>query len=196
LERIHGYIDANVRTLMAIMRASEVLGVAFEAEAGIVSVRLAGLAGSRNRPSERDDAAQPLVPLLHRIVFYSTANRDRPQALDQILMLAEARNAALDLTGRLLFGHGRFLQALEGPKPSVHLVFGAICADPRHSGLEVVQHQKVSSRVFADWRFCDGHRLRLDNARSWTSKSDGAWPERLWPEGLSPAAALDLLSRI
>lgn len=73
------------------------------------------------------------------------------QAVDDILAVARERNAAVDVTGALLFTEGRFVQVLEGERDKVHEVFGRIAADTRHTEVEILSAQYSDRRRFKEW---------------------------------------------
>lgn len=73
------------------------------------------------------------------------------QAVDDILAVARERNAAVDVTGALLFTEGRFVQVLEGERDKVHEVFNRIAADTRHTEVEILSAQYSDRRRFKEW---------------------------------------------
>ncbi len=85
-----------------------------------------------------------------------------PTALDALLDHARERNHARELTGLLVYGHGGFVQVVEGPEEAVDALFSRIARDPRH---EVLMHttRPVDTRHFPEWRM--GY-VRLDLAHS------------------------------
>lgn len=74
-----------------------------------------------------------------------------PCELERLLARAKARNHSLGVTGVLMLSDNQFFQWLEGPADSVAQVWGAIQADPRHSGVELLDHHVQSRRLFGDW---------------------------------------------
>lgn len=93
--------------------------------------------------------------------------------LNDIIAAAEARNAAVGVTGLLLYGRmeaipgvpGEFVQWLEGPEAAVEGLFADIEGDRRHTNVEVLArgsrgdveaaaHASASGsdgRLFPDW---------------------------------------------
>ena len=72
---------------------------------------------------------------MQRIIYISTARATLSNAeLDGVLLTARRNNAAVGVTGMLVVGGRRFLQALEGPDAAVDAVFARIAQDPRHYG--------------------------------------------------------------
>jgi hypothetical protein len=93
---------------------------------------------------------------LFRIV-YCSRNLIEGSAADvtthvrQILNRSRANNAALSVTGALIYNSGYFAQALEGPVNAVGQIFEKIQRDGRHSEVTVVEDCLTEDRHFADW---------------------------------------------
>ena len=68
-----------------------------------------------------------------------------------IVKASQMRNAELGVTGALLYAGGRFLQWLEGPADVVTRIMGYIGHDRRHQDVEVLSHEVITERRFADW---------------------------------------------
>ena len=203
LERVHGPVDANVRTLNAIVSAFEELGVLFDGcEEGGVGVCRPPPTSKRPREFSRErrqadsnagghgDGAHPLYRLIYHSVSRVSGGGALRDTLADIDDRASQRNIELGVTGALFACNGRFLQVLEGPKEAVQLAFGAISVDSRHSDLQIVESRAVNSRQFADWGVCCGvfpsDRIVLGR--------EPAMEDRFQPELLSPASALGLLT--
>lgn len=71
--------------------------------------------------------------------------------LQNILAAARRNNAALNVTGALLYNAGNFAQILEGPLASVEQIFESIQRDFRHSEVTVIHSDFSTARQFADW---------------------------------------------
>ncbi|MCP2680062.1 BLUF domain-containing protein [Maricaulaceae bacterium NA33B04] len=90
--------------------------------------------------------------MLHRLLYVSTADPDmRNDVLEHLLDTAERRNAALNITGLLVFTGTHFMQLLEGPKDAVEAVFDMICQDRRHSAIARLIAEPVQERSCPDW---------------------------------------------
>ena len=87
-----------------------------------------------------------------QIVYISTA-RQVPDTASLEAILAESRrnNAAAGVTGLLVSGGRRFLQALEGPDAAVLATYARIHADPRHHALVLLGSTHIEARAFGDW---------------------------------------------
>ncbi len=105
---------------------------------------------------------------LFRVVYVSRNLVPEPTAdseLERILDRARHRNAALGVTGALLFSDDCFAQALEGPAPAVETVFEAIQRDPRHADVVVLEAAPVRAREFGAWSMAYAGRRREAEAR-------------------------------
>lgn len=87
-----------------------------------------------------------------QLVYISTAREplDPPQ-LESLLAAARRRNRLVQVTGLLLVGGNRFLQALEGPLMSVLDTFARIKADPRHFAVVELARRDIAMRDFGNW---------------------------------------------
>ena len=85
------------------------------------------------------------------LVYTSTATRDlSPDDLAAMLQGARARNARRGITGLLLYHDGCFMQAIEGPRASVHALLAKVGADDRHRGVFVLLEERRTQRQFPD----------------------------------------------
>ena len=86
------------------------------------------------------------------IVYVSSAIQPFTQE-ELLALLEESRdnNAAVGVTGMLLYKDGSFMQVLEGEQTAVQQVFGKISRDPRHRGVVVLLKQTLAARDFEDW---------------------------------------------
>lgn len=105
---------------------------------------------------------------LFRVIYVSRNLLPEPAAeaeLGRILDRARQRNAALGVTGALLFSGDRFAQVVEGPAPAVEAVFEAIQHDPRHSDVVVLEAGPVPEREFGAWSMVYAGRIPRAEAR-------------------------------
>lgn len=96
--------------------------------------------------------------------------------LVSLLYTARDRNAALGITGVLLYSNGLFVQCLEGPPGNVDAIYAKICQDPRHQELVVLQSIDTDERHFRSWmmgcaKVSDYQALELMRSE-WQSASD------------------------
>lgn len=89
---------------------------------------------------------------MRQIVYISTA-RSIPsdEDLNQILAQSRRNNKHVGVTGLLVVGGRRFLQALEGPSQAVQATFDRILADPRHFAVVTLSDKETDSRSFGEW---------------------------------------------
>ena len=71
--------------------------------------------------------------------------------LAQLLDASRANNAALDVTGMLLYRDGNFMQALEGEEEVVLGLERRIRNDPRHRGVLRLLKRPIVEREFPEW---------------------------------------------
>ena len=87
-----------------------------------------------------------------RLIYISTARAVLTNAeLGNILQVSRENNAKADITGLLVTGGRRVLQALEGPAEAVDTTFLRIRRDPRHFAAVVLSRVPVDERVFGNW---------------------------------------------
>ena len=87
-----------------------------------------------------------------QIVYISSARGDvSPEGLTDILAASRRNNAEAGVTGLLVAGGRRFLQALEGPPDAVLATFERIRRDERHFAVVDLANRIVKARAFGDW---------------------------------------------
>lgn len=86
------------------------------------------------------------------LVYTSTASRPLTKSdLENILNQARARNLEEQVTGLLLFTHGKFMQYLEGPKAGVLKIFDIIKTSSLHQDIVETSRQPLERREYGDW---------------------------------------------
>ena len=72
---------------------------------------------------------------------------------DLAALLAQSRkkNLEMKVTGMLMYSNGTFIQALEGDKKDVDLVYTAIQKDTRHKNLIEIVSGEEENRTFPNW---------------------------------------------
>jgi hypothetical protein len=89
---------------------------------------------------------------LLQLVYISSARAPMSDAaFHELLAVARRNNRALGVTGLLLAGDRRFLQALEGPEANVDAIFARIRADDRHRAIVELVRREVELREFGSW---------------------------------------------
>lgn len=81
--------------------------------------------------------------------------------IDDILSASRRNNAALGITGLLLFADNMFIQVLEGEERDVRNLALRIRRDPRHRNFMELIAQNAPVRAFAQWQM-GFKRLRPD----------------------------------
>ncbi|WP_114951976.1 BLUF domain-containing protein [Sphingosinicella terrae] len=87
-----------------------------------------------------------------QLAYISTAGQPHEaETLDAILAVSRRNNEADGVTGLLVAGGRRFLQALEGPEAAVLAAYARIRQDPRHRALVLLSCGTVTARAFGNW---------------------------------------------
>ncbi len=81
---------------------------------------------------------------------------------DELLEQARERNERLDITGKLVYCEGTFIQVLEGDEQNVKDVYNSIEADRRLIATRIVTIGRVEQRYFSGWRM-DFDKVSLDS---------------------------------
>ncbi|MEG3165939.1 BLUF domain-containing protein [Sphingomonas sp. PB2P19] len=98
---------------------------------------------------------------MQRLLYISTARKPLPPVdIEEILRISRRNNARGDITGLLVVGGRRFLQALEGPADAVEQTYRRICADPRHFAVVMLSQRATDRRMFDGWAM--GYRAGPD----------------------------------
>ncbi len=92
---------------------------------------------------------------LYRLIYNSRSTSLQGEARDgeiaAILACSQQRNRMLGVTGALLSYNGWYVQALEGPYPTVRPLFDKIARDPRHTDVQLRILEPVPERMFSRW---------------------------------------------
>ncbi len=90
---------------------------------------------------------------MHRLIYTSRATRFfSAQGIEALKAVCRKNNAALELTGLLLYHEGRFFQVLEGEEEALLRVMQSITKDQRHMDLALAEHGPIERRAFSTWR--------------------------------------------
>ena len=117
--------------------------------------------------------------MLSQYLYISTAPTLAREEVDAILATCARNNPARRITGLLLFNGRNFLQLLEGEEGAVAELMDTITADPRHSGVSVLDRRAIAARACPDWAM-----KRVMIAESIDSRREML--EADLPEGLDP----------
>jgi hypothetical protein len=89
---------------------------------------------------------------MFQLVYISTATQPiSDDMLEAILASSRRNNDRAGLTGLLVAGRRRFLQAVEGPEQAVLDTYARIKGDTRHHALVLLTGRGVDSRAFGKW---------------------------------------------
>jgi hypothetical protein len=90
--------------------------------------------------------------MLIQLVYLSTS-RDlmTDQQLADLLAQSQRNNAALDITGSLIYHDGNFIQLLEGPEENVLTLYEKIKNDHRHLSVTTLVQSPIEKREFDNW---------------------------------------------
>ncbi|MFA6245766.1 MAG: BLUF domain-containing protein [Mucilaginibacter sp.] len=89
---------------------------------------------------------------MKNIVYISTAVKlmHENQLLD-ILHNARQHNAALNISGVLLYSEGTFIQVLEGKDSVIDALYSRIQADQRHKNVIKLIDEPIAEKSFSQW---------------------------------------------
>ena len=92
--------------------------------------------------------------MLHTLLYVSYSTLYMPDdgavVLD-VVRQSRRRNAALGLTGALVFTHQRFAQYLEGPEAGIADLMASLRRDSRHRDILLVESGSTKRRRFPGW---------------------------------------------
>ncbi|APZ47746.1 hypothetical protein BW723_16220 [Polaribacter reichenbachii] len=90
--------------------------------------------------------------MLSQLVYYSITNVIvSDKVITEILESSRKNNAALEITGCLLYHNYIFLQLLEGEKENVNELFETIKKDERHSNVTLIIEENINERMYPNW---------------------------------------------
>ena len=121
---------------------------------------------------------------LHQVIYTSHATELMSSSqLVKLLERARPKNIKLGVTGLLLYGHGSFMQTIEGEFEPVHRLFAEIEADPRHGGVIMICDEPIRQRSFSDWSMAfrdisNAEAEGLAGFRKLVAAAPGTPPER------------------
>lgn len=88
-----------------------------------------------------------------RLIYKSLALPETLEAktISNLVEKAAIHNKKTGITGLLLLSGDRFLQVLEGPVRFTNQLFVNIVKDTRHTDVELVCYEEITSACFHDW---------------------------------------------
>jgi hypothetical protein len=94
---------------------------------------------------------------MHHIVYLSQATDHlTPTTLVTLLMQARTLNERQHVTGALVYGHGQFMQIIEGEEVVIKNLYKRIARDPRHRNVFTLSDKSIANRRFAEWSMAFG----------------------------------------
>jgi len=75
----------------------------------------------------------------------------RARQIAELQAVAVDRNRKVRITGALVYDDLWFIQALEGERSAVKLVFERIARDKRHANPSILTLTNASARLFGEW---------------------------------------------
>ena len=93
---------------------------------------------------------------LYRLVYYSRniipgKPAEIAAEIETILESSRSKNAALGISGALIFNSGVFAQVLEGPRNEIERILEKIQCDKRHADVHVLAFEETPARRFPSW---------------------------------------------
>ena len=90
--------------------------------------------------------------MLTRLLYVSRAvDKNDKAAIEAILASARHHNPENGITGVLCYGGGVFLQAIEGGRNAVNMLYNHIAADERHTDVVLLHYEEITERRFGGW---------------------------------------------
>lgn len=105
-----------------------------------------------NSVDEGMRSAQRAETKTNFLIYVSIATHPFSEAeLVDLLEKSRKNNAAVEVTGMLLYKDGKFMQLLEGDEAQITRVFEKISKDPRHRDVITLLKGQEDRRVFSEW---------------------------------------------
>jgi hypothetical protein len=91
--------------------------------------------------------------MTYRLVYFSNTSEAAfgHHDIEEILAASQRNNAAVGVTGALMFDEGYFVQVLEGAQDAIEETFERIQMDPRHHDVKIVDFSPIEKRTFDGW---------------------------------------------
>jgi len=103
--------------------------------------------------------------MLVRLLYASRAvDPQSSDATDAILAKSRSHNSTSGITGILCYGGGIFLQALEGGRMAVNVLYKQILNDPRHKDVLLLSYEEISERRFSGWTMGQVNAAKLNTS--------------------------------
>jgi hypothetical protein len=90
--------------------------------------------------------------MLVRLTYASRASYEvSAELIREILDSSQRNNPARGLTGMLCCNANVFLQALEGPRAEVNILYNRLADDSRHKDLTILDYVEINERRYSNW---------------------------------------------
>lgn len=91
--------------------------------------------------------------MLSQLVYVSTRQPNcTEEEVQKILTACKKNNAALDITGVLLYSKTQFVQYLEGEYKAIISLYDVIKKDDRHKNAVLISSSQIQERQFPSWQ--------------------------------------------
>lgn len=86
------------------------------------------------------------------LLYFGVASKEFTEPdFVELLEQARSRNAFLDITGKLLYCEGTFIQLLEGAEDAVKEVYASIVKDKRLIAIKTITTGHAEERYYSNW---------------------------------------------
>ncbi|MFT5933017.1 MAG: hypothetical protein ACI9M6_000055 [Hydrogenophaga sp.] len=103
--------------------------------------------------------------MLIRLLYVSRAvNKDSAGVIQSILASSRSHNLGNGITGVLCYGGGVFLQAIEGGRNAVNVLYNHIAADERHTDVVLLHYEEITERRFGGWTMGQVNLAKLNTS--------------------------------
>jgi hypothetical protein len=103
--------------------------------------------------------------MLIRLLYVSRAvNKDNAGVIESILASSRSHNLGNGITGVLCYGGGVFLQAIEGGRNAVNVLYNHIAADERHTDVVLLHYEEITERRFGGWTMGQVNLAKLNTS--------------------------------
>ena len=130
---------------------------------------------------------------MHQILYVSVENHPfTKDGLQALLEQSRKKNAALGITGILIYYKKHFFQILEGEKENVFELFRTIKKDNRHLSVILVWDEPIEKRSFKDWTmaFLDLNKLDRSQLQNYSEFLEKGFTSEITKENLTFAQKL------
>ena len=90
--------------------------------------------------------------MIFYLLYYGVESfKFQQEDFDKLLEQSRERNQSLDVTGKLIYCEGTFIQLLEGNEKNVNDIYKSITIDRRLIGTKLIASGEVKDRYFENW---------------------------------------------